>query len=182
MSARNFFKTGRKIVAIGRNYSLVAEFLKPVKLSVLWLTQGSWREHAKELGNAVPKSPFFFLKPTSSFLANGGSIEVPQGCDVHHESMYMLRMVGVLENKVYWICIHSWARCYHWPRGSGCQGCRCYGLRWWYISQSLLTTCCNRPNSNNLMLPLIRLGVGNWYDSQRLASASKVQGPTMECR
>ncbi|GAB5591542.1 hypothetical protein Unana1_06442 [Umbelopsis nana] len=63
MSARNFFNTGRKIVAIGRNYS----------------------EHAKELGNAVPKSPFFFLKPTSSFLANGGSIEVPQGCDVHHE-------------------------------------------------------------------------------------------------
>ncbi|CAO3682466.1 unnamed protein product [Umbelopsis vinacea] len=63
MSARNFFNTGRKIVAIGRNYS----------------------EHAKELGNAVPKLPFFFLKPTSSFLANGGSIEVPQGCDVHHE-------------------------------------------------------------------------------------------------
>jgi acylpyruvate hydrolase len=48
------------------------------------------REHAKELGNAVPKSPFFFLKPTSSFLANGGSIEVPQGCDVHHESTYII--------------------------------------------------------------------------------------------
>ncbi|KAG2182383.1 hypothetical protein INT43_007313 [Umbelopsis isabellina] len=63
MSARNFFNTGRKIVAIGRNFS----------------------EHAKELGNAVPTTPFFFLKPTSSFLANGGSIEVPQGCDVHHE-------------------------------------------------------------------------------------------------
>ncbi|KAH8556352.1 hypothetical protein BGW37DRAFT_515271 [Umbelopsis sp. PMI_123] len=63
MSARNFFTTGRKIVAIGRNFS----------------------EHAKELGNAVPMSPFFFLKPTTSYLANGGSIEVPQGCDVHHE-------------------------------------------------------------------------------------------------
>jgi 2-keto-4-pentenoate hydratase/2-oxohepta-3-ene-1,7-dioic acid hydratase in catechol pathway len=43
-------------------------------------------EHAKELGNAVPKSPFFFLKPTSSYLANGGTIEIPSGCDVHHES------------------------------------------------------------------------------------------------
>ncbi|KAG1062567.1 hypothetical protein G6F42_027391 [Rhizopus arrhizus] len=42
-------------------------------------------EHAKELGNAVPKSPFFFLKPTSSYLANGGTIEIPSGCDVHHE-------------------------------------------------------------------------------------------------
>ncbi|KAG2201275.1 uncharacterized protein EV154DRAFT_463227 [Mucor mucedo] len=63
MSARTFLTTGKKIVAIGRNFS----------------------EHAKELGNAVPKSPFFFLKPTSSYLANGGTIEIPSGCDVHHE-------------------------------------------------------------------------------------------------
>jgi acylpyruvate hydrolase len=63
MAARNFIQTGRKIVAIGRNFS----------------------EHAKELGNAVPKAPFFFLKPTSSFIANGQNIEVPRGCEVHHE-------------------------------------------------------------------------------------------------
>jgi acylpyruvate hydrolase len=44
MASRNFISVGRKIVAIGRNYS----------------------EHAKELGNAVPTAPFFFLKPTSS--------------------------------------------------------------------------------------------------------------------
>ncbi|KAG0267436.1 hypothetical protein BG011_005721 [Mortierella polycephala] len=64
MASRNFIQTGRKIVAIGRNYS----------------------EHAKELGNAVPKSPFFFFKPTSSYITNGESIEVPPGLkDVHHE-------------------------------------------------------------------------------------------------
>ncbi|KAI8987548.1 hypothetical protein BDF20DRAFT_910142 [Mycotypha africana] len=63
MSARTFFTTGKKIVAIGRNFS----------------------EHAKELGNTVPTSPFFFLKPTSSYLANGGTIEIPPGCEVHHE-------------------------------------------------------------------------------------------------
>ncbi|KAF9940946.1 Acylpyruvase fahd1, mitochondrial, partial [Modicella reniformis] len=63
MSARNFIQTGRKIVAIGRNFS----------------------EHAKELGNAVPKAPFFFLKPTSSFISNGQKIEIPSGCEVHHE-------------------------------------------------------------------------------------------------
>ncbi|KAG0196094.1 hypothetical protein BGX28_000140 [Mortierella sp. GBA30] len=63
MAARNFITTGRKIVAIGRNYS----------------------EHAKELGNAVPTAPFFFLKPTSSYITNGQSIEVPTGCEVHHE-------------------------------------------------------------------------------------------------
>ncbi|KAF9153349.1 hypothetical protein BGX20_004946 [Mortierella sp. AD010] len=63
MAARNFIHSGRKIVAIGRNFS----------------------EHAKELGNAVPKSPFFFLKPTSSYISNGQNIEVPSGCEVHHE-------------------------------------------------------------------------------------------------
>ncbi|KAJ1903067.1 Acylpyruvase fahd1, mitochondrial [Coemansia sp. S100] len=63
MSARSFIQTGRKIVAIGRNFS----------------------EHAKELGNAVPTAPFFFLKPTSSYVASPGKIEIPQGCVVHHE-------------------------------------------------------------------------------------------------
>ncbi|KAI8097354.1 uncharacterized protein BX664DRAFT_292855 [Halteromyces radiatus] len=62
-SAKNFFTTGRNIIAIGRNFS----------------------EHAKELGNAVPTSPFYFLKPTSSYLANGGIVEIPKGCEVHHE-------------------------------------------------------------------------------------------------
>ncbi|KAJ2786802.1 hypothetical protein GGI15_001213 [Coemansia interrupta] len=63
MSARAFAQTGRKIVAIGRNLS----------------------EHAKELGNAVPTAPFFFLKPTSSYVLSPGKIEIPQGCVVHHE-------------------------------------------------------------------------------------------------
>lgn len=52
-------------------------------------TMPSESEHAKELGNAVPQSPFFFLKPTSSYLENGGAIEIPRGCEVHHESEYL---------------------------------------------------------------------------------------------
>eukprot|EP00009_Paramoeba_aestuarina_P001840 CAMPEP_0201508408 /NCGR_PEP_ID=MMETSP0161_2-20130828/1786_1 /ASSEMBLY_ACC=CAM_ASM_000251 /TAXON_ID=180227 /ORGANISM="Neoparamoeba aestuarina, Strain SoJaBio B1-5/56/2" /LENGTH=274 /DNA_ID=CAMNT_0047903061 /DNA_START=380 /DNA_END=1204 /DNA_ORIENTATION=- len=59
---------GKKIVAIGRNYS----------------------EHAKELGNDVPTSPFFFLKPTTSYVPmcnkNGVTVEVPPNCtSIHHE-------------------------------------------------------------------------------------------------
>ncbi|KAJ1991820.1 hypothetical protein GGI26_003714 [Coemansia sp. RSA 1358] len=49
--------------------------LKPVKVI----------EHAKELGNAVPAAPFFFLKPTSSYVTSPGKIEIPRGCVVHHE-------------------------------------------------------------------------------------------------
>jgi acylpyruvate hydrolase len=55
-----------QIVAIGRNYAA----------------------HAKELNNAVPKEPFFFLKPTSSYLPSGGKLEIPQGIVAHHEGMY----------------------------------------------------------------------------------------------
>ncbi|KZV96147.1 hypothetical protein EXIGLDRAFT_714603 [Exidia glandulosa HHB12029] len=52
-----------RIVAIGRNFV----------------------EHVRELNNTVPKEPFFFLKPTTSYLANGGKIEIPRGTIVHHE-------------------------------------------------------------------------------------------------
>ena len=46
----------------------------------------SYRDHAKELGNAVPTEPFFFLKPVSSYLKNGGVIVIPPKCtDLHHE-------------------------------------------------------------------------------------------------
>lgn len=45
-----------KIVCIGRNY----------------------REHAKELGNEVPNEPLFFLKPSSSIIADGDAIVLPE--------------------------------------------------------------------------------------------------------
>ncbi|XP_050374473.1 probable acylpyruvase FAHD1, mitochondrial [Argentina anserina] len=53
--ASRLLQVGTKIVAVGRNYAA----------------------HAKELGNAVPKEPLIFLKPTSSYLENGGTIEIP---------------------------------------------------------------------------------------------------------
>ncbi len=44
-----------KIVCIGRNYA----------------------DHAKELGNEVPKEPLIFLKPPSALLPDGGTILLP---------------------------------------------------------------------------------------------------------
>jgi 2-keto-4-pentenoate hydratase/2-oxohepta-3-ene-1,7-dioic acid hydratase in catechol pathway len=44
-----------KIVCVGRNY----------------------REHAKELGNEVPREPLIFLKPPSSVIASGEAIVLP---------------------------------------------------------------------------------------------------------
>ncbi|TMW57368.1 hypothetical protein Poli38472_003293 [Pythium oligandrum] len=56
---------GKKIVAIGKNYEA----------------------HAREMGaKAAPKEPMFFLKPTSSYVQNGGEVLLPPGIgDVHHE-------------------------------------------------------------------------------------------------
>ncbi len=54
-----------KIVCIGRNY----------------------REHAAELGNAVPTQPLFFLKPPSALIGPGEAIELPpQSHEVHYEA------------------------------------------------------------------------------------------------
>jgi 2-keto-4-pentenoate hydratase/2-oxohepta-3-ene-1,7-dioic acid hydratase in catechol pathway len=53
-----------KIVCVGRNY----------------------RDHAKELGNEVPKEPLIFLKPASSVVRDGDAIVLPkQSAQVEHE-------------------------------------------------------------------------------------------------
>ncbi|KAJ8540457.1 hypothetical protein K7X08_030376 [Anisodus acutangulus] len=51
----NLISMGIKIIVVGRNYAA----------------------HAKELGNAIPKESVLFMKPTSSYLENAGTIEVP---------------------------------------------------------------------------------------------------------
>jgi 2-keto-4-pentenoate hydratase/2-oxohepta-3-ene-1,7-dioic acid hydratase in catechol pathway len=54
-----------KIVCVGRNYV----------------------DHAKELGNEVPKIPLIFLKPPSSIIGNGDTISLPlQSKQVEHEA------------------------------------------------------------------------------------------------
>uniref|UniRef100_A0A0B7BE01 Oxaloacetate tautomerase FAHD1, mitochondrial n=1 Tax=Arion vulgaris TaxID=1028688 RepID=A0A0B7BE01_9EUPU len=59
-----FRDVGKKIVCVGRNY----------------------REHAAELGNAVPSKPILFLKPTTAYITEGQAIKIPKGCnDLNHE-------------------------------------------------------------------------------------------------
>jgi acylpyruvate hydrolase len=35
----------------------------------------------------LPKEPFFFLKPTTSYLPSGGIIEIPKGINAHYEGV-----------------------------------------------------------------------------------------------
>ena len=46
----------------------------------------NYSDHAKEMGNDVPKEPLIFLKPSTSVIANGDSIVLPsQSAQVEHE-------------------------------------------------------------------------------------------------
>jgi 2-keto-4-pentenoate hydratase/2-oxohepta-3-ene-1,7-dioic acid hydratase in catechol pathway len=59
------FATPSKIVCVGRNYV----------------------DHAKELGNDVPKEPLLFLKPPTSLIGPGETIVLPpQSKQVEHEA------------------------------------------------------------------------------------------------
>jgi 2-keto-4-pentenoate hydratase/2-oxohepta-3-ene-1,7-dioic acid hydratase in catechol pathway len=60
-----------KIICIGRNYA----------------------DHAKELGNAIPKEPLFFLKPDSAVLAHRHPFYIPNWTEeVHHEVELLVRI------------------------------------------------------------------------------------------
>ena len=54
-----------------------AKLLAPVTPSKIVCVGRNYRDHAKELGNAVPAEPLLFFKPTSSLLAPGGIVRMP---------------------------------------------------------------------------------------------------------
>lgn len=51
--------------------------LPPVVPSKIVCVGRNYRDHAKELGNDVPEEPLLFLKPPSSLLAPGATVERP---------------------------------------------------------------------------------------------------------
>ncbi|XP_020100482.1 acylpyruvase FAHD1, mitochondrial [Ananas comosus] len=72
LAAEKLLNMGTKIVAVGRNYAA----------------------HAKELGNAVPKEPVLFLKPTSSYVRNGGTIEIPHPLESLDHEVELAVVIG----------------------------------------------------------------------------------------
>ncbi len=59
----------------------------PVEPTKVLCVGRNYQAHAKELGHDVPKEPLFFLKPPSSLLDPGGTIELPpESARVDHEA------------------------------------------------------------------------------------------------
>ncbi|HZB88959.1 MAG TPA: fumarylacetoacetate hydrolase family protein [Terracidiphilus sp.] len=54
-----------------------AKVLAPVTPSKIVCVGRNYRDHAKEMGNEIPKEPLLFLKPPSSLLAPGGVVRMP---------------------------------------------------------------------------------------------------------
>jgi len=60
-----------KVLCVGRNYA----------------------KHARELGNAPPEQPVWFLKPDSAVVGDGDAVELPAGIgSVHHEVELAVRI------------------------------------------------------------------------------------------
>jgi 2-keto-4-pentenoate hydratase/2-oxohepta-3-ene-1,7-dioic acid hydratase in catechol pathway len=63
-----------------------ARILPPCSPSKIVCVGRNYVEHAKELGNEVPKAPLLFLKPPSSLIGSGDAIVYPrQSQNVHFE-------------------------------------------------------------------------------------------------
>lgn len=60
--------------------------LAPVEPSKIICVGRNYREHAKELGNEVPKEPLLFLKPPTTVVGPGAAVELPRESErVEHE-------------------------------------------------------------------------------------------------
>jgi 2-keto-4-pentenoate hydratase/2-oxohepta-3-ene-1,7-dioic acid hydratase in catechol pathway len=63
-----------------------AQLLAPVEPSKVVCVGRNYREHAAELGNAMPEEPLLFLKAPSAVIGDGETIELPRQSErVEHE-------------------------------------------------------------------------------------------------
>lgn len=59
---------------------------RKLELSNIYAVASNYRKHAEEMGTSIPEAPVIFLKPTSAFVSNGGTILLPNfSNEVHHE-------------------------------------------------------------------------------------------------
>ncbi|MFO1417597.1 MAG: fumarylacetoacetate hydrolase family protein [Methylotetracoccus sp.] len=58
----------------------------PVRVTGIYGIGRNFAAHGRELGNPVPTEPVVFMKPVSSLLSDGGTIELPaRSCEIQHE-------------------------------------------------------------------------------------------------
>ncbi len=70
---------------------IIASELEPTKILCLGR---NYKEHAREMGGAVPQEPILFLKPPSCLLGDGGVVELPSLSQVVHHEVELAVIIG----------------------------------------------------------------------------------------
>lgn len=59
---------------------------RKLEICNIYAVASNYRKHAEEMGTKVPEEPVIFLKPTSAYIPDGGTILLPSfSNEVHHE-------------------------------------------------------------------------------------------------
>ena len=71
---------------LGERVAAPTRLLPPVVPTKIVCVGLNYARHAEEMSKEVPREPLLFMKPTTSLLAPGGTIELPpSSAEVHHE-------------------------------------------------------------------------------------------------
>ncbi len=76
---KNYFDKVEEKISCAQTFAVTTIIVKKVLFDIvcIFLNGFFWTsEHAAELKNPIPAKPILFMKPPSSYLANGGQIEV----------------------------------------------------------------------------------------------------------
>ena len=87
MDGGELFAVDDQLQPLEQKFNLAdVTLLTPVNPSKVVCVGRNYAEHAKELGNEVPKEPLLFLKAPSAIIASGDAIVIPsQSNQVEHE-------------------------------------------------------------------------------------------------
>uniref|UniRef100_G1NRB2 Oxaloacetate tautomerase FAHD1, mitochondrial n=2 Tax=Meleagris gallopavo TaxID=9103 RepID=G1NRB2_MELGA len=121
-SLARFWEWGKNIVCVGRNYA----------------------EHAKEMGNALPAEPLFFLKPSSAYLREGSPILRPYYCtDLHHEvelGVVIGKRTQAVSQEAAMEHVAGYALCLDMTARDTQKECKKKGLPW-TLAKAFSTSC-----------------------------------------
>ncbi|MEA3465332.1 MAG: fumarylacetoacetate hydrolase family protein [Thermodesulfobacteriota bacterium] len=72
----------------------------PIAVGKIICLARNYVAHAQELGNEVPGEPVLFIKPASSIIGAGGTVEIPDYSDDCHHEVELAVLIGKKGKKI----------------------------------------------------------------------------------
>ncbi|MCX7908610.1 MAG: fumarylacetoacetate hydrolase family protein [Ignavibacteria bacterium] len=70
------------------------------ELSNIYAVASNYKKHADEMGTTIPDEPTIFLKPTSAYISDGGTILLPKFSNEIHHEVELVVVIGKDGNNV----------------------------------------------------------------------------------